>query len=143
MKNIRKFFAVILCVAMMMTVCVPFAFADESGEGTTDITQESPETEIPDADITVTDEPEEEDTYSERVRHCFKGGLQNLANATLFFSGTALSPIVFFVFPPVGVALALAGMPVSVASLFVGIGEIIASPILAFFFDTGDYMGII
>ena len=118
MKNIRKIFAVILCVAMIMTVRVPFAFADKS-EGTTDITQESPETEIPDADITVPDEPEDEDTYFERVRHCFKGGLQNLANATLFFSGTALSPIVFFVFPPVGVALALAGMPVSVASLFV------------------------
>ncbi|MBR2869301.1 MAG: hypothetical protein IKB88_09630 [Clostridia bacterium] len=143
MKNIRKFFAVILCVAMMMTVCVPFASADESGKGITDITQESPETEIPDTDITVSEELEKEDTYSERLRHCFKGGLQNLMNAGLFLTGTALSPVTFFVFPPIAVALGLIGVPISAASLFVGIGEIIASPILAFFFDTNDYMGLI
>lgn len=48
----------------------------------------------------------------------------------------------FLVFPPGAITVGIVGLPASVASLFVGIGEIIASPILAFFFDTNDYMGI-
>ena len=81
-----------------------------------------------------------ESTYSERVKHCFSSGLKNLMNAGVYFAGTAISPIVFFVFPPVAVALGIAGLPAGAASFIVGIGEIILSPVLAFFYDTGDYM---
>lgn len=135
MESLRKSLAVILCFATMLTVCVPFASAEESTEGTTGITQETPETETP-------DEPDEEDTYLECLVHCLKGGLQNLSNAGLFFVGTLASPIIFLVFPPGAITVGIVGLPASVASLFVGIGEIIASPILAFFFDTNDYMGV-
>lgn len=141
MKNIRKILAVILCFATLMTLCIPLASADEA---TTEITQESPETEIPGEETPPEEEVEitVESTYSERVRHCVNGGLQNLANAGLFFAGTATSPIVFFVFPPIAVALGLAGLPASAASFIIGIGEIVLSPILAFFYDTDDYMGL-
>ncbi len=135
MKNLRKILAAILCFATLITVCVPFASAEELTEGTTEITQETPETETP-------DDPAEEDTYLECLVHCLKGGLQNLSNAGLFFVGTIASPIMFLVFPPGAVTIGIVGFPASVASLFVGIGEIIASPILAFFFDTNDYMGV-
>lgn len=138
MKNIRKILAVILCFAMLTTVCIPLVSADETGEGTTEITQETPETDIPEEETV----PEEEDTYFECLVHCLKGGLQNVANAGLFFSGTALVPVISFVFPPIAIALGVAGLPASVVSLFVGIGEIIASPVLAFFYDTSDYMGL-
>ncbi len=141
MKNIRKILAVILCFATLMTLCIPFASADEA---TTEITQETPETEIPEEDEIIDEEtvPEEESTYFERLKHCFNGGLQNLMNAGVFFAGTATSPIIFFVFPPIAVALGLAGLPAGAASFIVGIGEIITSPILAFFYDTDDYMSL-
>ena len=135
MKNIRKILAVILCFAMLMTLCIPFASAEEFTEGTTQITQETPENERP-------EETDEEDTYIECFVHCLKGGLQNLSNAGLFAVGTVLSPIIFFVFPPGAVTVGIAGLPASAVSLFVGIGEIIASPILALFYDTDDYMGL-
>ncbi len=139
MKNIRKILAVILCFATLMTVCIPLASADDSGETTTEITQETPETESPEEEI-IPEEPEEKGTYLECLVHCLKGGLQNISNAGLFAVGTLLCPIVFLVFPPVGIALGLAGLPVSVASLFIGIGEMLTSPILAFFYDTDDYL---
>ena len=153
MKNVRKILAVILCLAMLMTVCVPFASAEELAEDTTQITQETPETETPEEEETETpeeseedtvipDEPEEEDTYFECLKHCFNGGLRNLANAGLFTAGTVLSPIMFLVFPPIGAALGIAGLPAGLMSLFVGIGEILASPVLAFFYDTDDYMSL-
>lgn len=135
MKNLRKILAVLLCFATLMTVCIPFASADEPSEETTQITQETPETETP-------EETDKEDTYLECFVHCLKGGLQNLSNAGLFAVGTLLCPIVFFVFPPGAVTIGIVGLPASAVSLFVGIGEIIASPILAFFFDTNDYMGV-
>ena len=137
MKNIRKILAVFLCFATLMTVCIPFASAEELTEGTTDITQETPE-----EDTVIPEEPEEDDTYPECLVHCLKGGLQNISNAGLFAVGTVLSPIMFFVFPPAAVTVGIVGLPASAVSLFVGIGEIIASPILAFFFDTNDYMGV-
>ena len=87
MKNVRKILAVILCFATLMTVCVPFASAEELAEDTTQITQETPETETPEEseeDTVIPDEPEEEDTYFECLKHCFNGGLRNLANAGLF-----------------------------------------------------------
>ena len=46
MKNTRKILAVILCFAMLMTVCIPLASA-ELDEGITEITQETPENEEP------------------------------------------------------------------------------------------------
>ena len=62
MKNIRKILAVILCLATLMTVCVPFASAEELAEDTTQITQETPETETPEEEETETPEESEEDT---------------------------------------------------------------------------------
>ena len=139
MKNIRKILAVILCLATLMTVCVPFASAEELAEDTTQITQETPEPETPEEEET---ENPKEDTYFECLKHCFNGGLRNLANAGLFTAGTVLSPIMFLVFPPIGAALGIAGLPAGLMSLFVGIGEILASPVLAFFYDTDDYMSL-
>lgn len=151
MKNIRKILAVILCFATLMTVCIPFASAEEFEEGATEITQETPETENPEEeeaetpdeseeDTVIPEEPEEKDTYFECLKHCFDSGLKNIANAGLFAAGTVLSPVVFFVFPPIAVVLGIAGLPVSVLSLFVGIGEILTCPILAFLYDTDDYL---
>lgn len=140
MKNVRKILAVILCFATLMTVCIPLASANEPVEETTEITQETPETDLPEEEVIIPEEPKEDSTYYERLSHCFRGGLQNLANAGLFAAGTLLCPIVFLVFPPVGVILGIMGLPSGMASLFVGLGQIIASPILAFFYDTDDYM---
>lgn len=140
MKNIRKILAVILCFATLMTVCIPFASAEELTEGTTEITQETPETEKPEEEEAETPDDPEEDTYFECLKHCFDSGLQNILNAGLFTAGTVLSPIMFLIFPPIGAALGIAGLPVGVLSLFIGIGEILTCPILAFFYDTDDYL---
>ena len=66
MKNIRKILAVILCFAMLMTVCIPLASAEELDEGITEITQETPENE----------EPEKEKSYLEKTDESFANGLK-------------------------------------------------------------------
>lgn len=121
---------------------------EEEGDSGEDVTEgkidgEVAETETPEDEIPEEEVPEEEDTYFECLKHCLNEGIRNLGMGALFVGGSVCSPVLFFVFPPVGAALLLAGFPFGVVCLFVGIGEIITSPVLALCFDTDDYLALV
>ncbi len=128
MKNIRKLLAIILCFATVLTFCMPFASAEESTEGTTEITQETPETETP-------DEPEKEKSYLENLGESYRNGLENLERGGLTLASFLVSPLVIF-FPmtsAVGLILLVKGLPMGIGCLGAGIGQIIGAPIIALF----------
>lgn len=123
MKNIRKLLAIILCFATLITVCVPFASAEELTEGTTEITQETP------------DEPEKEKSYLEKLGESYRNGLENLERGGLTLASFLVSPLVIF-FPmtsAVGLILLVKGLPMGIGCLGAGIGQIIGAPIIALF----------
>ena len=123
MKNIRKILAVILCFALLMTVCIPFASAEELAEGTTQITQETPENE----------ESETEKSYLEKTEESFMSGLKYLERGGLTLASFFFSPLVIL-FPmtsAVGMILLVKGLPMGIGCLGVGIGQIVGAPIIA------------
>lgn len=125
MKNIRKILAVILCFAMLMTVCIPLASAEEPAEDTTEITQETPENE----------EPEKEKSYFEKTEESFANGLKYLERGGLTLASFFVSPLVIL-FPmtsAVGMILLVTGLPMGIGCLGVGIGQIVGAPIIALF----------
>lgn len=152
MKKAKKLIAAILCAATVMTVCVPLASAEEIAEETT-VIQQTPQADSDGQDVDLPEElpeengdetavtdptiPEEkkEETYTERLEYCVSEGKQNLAAGVGLIGAFLISPLLF-VIPPIGVVAMVAGLPAGLASLFVGIGEIVASPLLAFFVDT-------
>ena len=148
MKKVKKLIAAILCAATVMTVCVPFASAEEIAEETT-VIQQTPQADSDGQDVDLPEElpeengdetdpaiPEEKgETYKDRLVHCVEEGKQNLAVGLGLIGAFLISPLLFII-PPVGVVVMIAGLPAGLASLFVGIGEIVASPLLAFFVDT-------
>lgn len=104
---------------------------------------ENPEIEVPDfgdSDVIIIDD---EDTYFEVLKHVLQGAGRNVLLGGLFMGGAVCSPVMMLVFYPVGVALALGGLPVGVLCLAVGVGEFVASPVIALFVDTDTYMGIL
>lgn len=120
MKNFRKIIAAVLCVAMLLTVCVPVSFAQE--EPATDIVQQEPSTET-----------EEEKGYSEKVRASLDEGLLNLERGGLTLASFLVSPLVIL-FPmtsAVGLILLVKGLPVGIGRVALGLGQIIGSPIIA------------
>lgn len=125
MKNIRKILAVILCFAMLMTVCIPLASAEEPAEDTTEITQEIPENEV----------PETEKSYLEKTEESFANGLKYLERGGLTLASFFVSPLVIL-FPmtsAVGMILLVTGLPMGIGCLGVGIGQIVGAPIIALF----------
>ncbi len=125
MKNIRKILAVILCFATLMTVCIPFASADDSGETTTEITQETPETEV----------SETEKSYLKKTEESFVNGLKYLERGGLTLASFFVSPLVIL-FPmtsAVGMILLVTGLPMGIGCLGAGIGQIVGAPIIALF----------
>ncbi len=123
MKNIRKLLAAILCFATMLTVCVPFASAEELTEGTTEITQETPV------------EPEKEKSYLEKLEDSYLSGLEYLERGGLTLASFLVSPLVIF-FPmtsAVGLILLVKGLPMGIGCLGAGIGQIVGAPIIALF----------
>ena len=120
MKNLRKILAVILCFATLMTVCIPLASADDSGEETTGITQETPETEK---------------SYFEKTEESFMKGLKYLERGGLTLASFFFSPLVIL-FPmtsAVGMILLVTGLPMGIGCLGAGIGQIVGAPIIALF----------
>lgn len=125
MKNIRKILAVILCFAMLMTVCIPLASAEELAEDTTQITQETPENEV----------PETEKSYLEKTEESFANGLKYLERGGLTLASFFVSPLVIL-FPmtsAVGMILFVTGLPMGIGCLGAGIGQIVGAPIIALF----------
>lgn len=154
MKRAKKILSVVLGVLLAFMVCVPAFAADVSPEEETQteiIPDEEETVIIPDEEETVPEEEngiedaitEEEDTYFECLEHCLNEGARNLGLGALFMGGSVCSPVLFMIFPPVGAVLFLAGLPFGAVCLFVGIGEIITSPVLALFFDTDDYLALV
>ena len=124
MKNTRKILAVILCFAMLMTVCIPLASA-ELDEGITEITQETPEYE----------EPEKGKSYLEKTEESFANGLKYLERGGLTLASFFVSPLVIL-FPmtsAVGMILLVTGLPMGIGCLGAGIGQIVGAPIIALF----------
>lgn len=120
MKNIRKILAVILCFAMLMTVCIPLASAEELAEDTTQITQET---------------PEKEKSYLEKTEESFANGLKYLERGGLTLASFFVSPLVIL-FPmtsAVGMILLVTGLPMGIGCLGAGIGQIVGAPIIALF----------
>lgn len=123
MKNIKKLLAVILCFATVLAVCTPFASAEEAAEGTTQITQETPE------------EPETEKSYPEKMKESYQNGLKNLERGGLTLASFLVSPLVIL-FPmtsAVGLWLLVNGLPVGIGALATGIGQIAGAPVIALF----------
>ena len=124
MKNTRKILAVILCFAMLMTVCIPLASA-ELDEGITEITQETPENE----------EPEKGKSYLEKTEESFANGLKYLERGGLTLASFFVSPLVIL-FPmtsAVGMILLVTGLSMGIGCLGAGIGQIVGAPIIALF----------
>ena len=112
---------------------------EEETDDTEEESTESEEDEAPEEDVT---EPEEElpqtektESYSERLAYCVEEGLYNMGVGVAIIGMFFTSPL-FFVIPPIGVVAMIGGLPVGLASLFVGAGEVVASPVLALFIDT-------
>lgn len=128
MKKAKNLIAMILCAAMLLGVCVPFASAE--GETVTEITQETPEAESGEA-------PEEdaEKSYSEKVEETFSEGLVNLERGGLMLAAFLASPlaILFPMTTAVGLILLVKGLPVGLSQLVLGAGEVVGAPIIALF----------
>ena len=137
----KKIIAVILCMSVFASVCIPAAFANEETLPESGMVQETPETELPEEDETPVEpdepiEPEEEkESYSERFERCIDGGVRNLGVGALLVGAALTSPILMLAFPPIGVSAALAGVPLGVFLMGAGLGEIVTSPVLALFID--------
>ncbi len=100
--------------------------------------EETPDTEIP--DVIVIDD---EDTYLEVLEHCLQGAGRNLLMSAILVGGAVCSPIMIFVFYPIGVVLALGGLPMGALCFVVGAGELVTSPVLALFIDTDTNLTIL
>ena len=59
-------------------------------------------------------------------------GGQNIASGGGLLGATLISPLLFLAFPPIGVAAGLAGLPLGLGSILLGLAEIIGSPVIAF-----------
>lgn len=156
MKNVKRLIAAILCAATFLTVCVPFASAEENSESApanpqasqadsqgqdVDLPGEEPEhndeiigekTTEPEEEFS---EPEKEESYAERLGYFFNEGLENMRYGVVFIASFLISPLLF-VIPPIGAVALVGGLPMGLFSLIVGLGEVVASPVLAFFADT-------
>lgn len=138
MKKIKRLLAVVLCAAMFMGVYVPFASAEDGFA--VEIIQETTDGESetnPDDGEEVTQPVEEEQvkSYAEKTEEVFKDGLINLERGGLTLAGFLVSPIVIL-FPmttPLGLILLTTGLPVGIERLFVGLAEVLGSPLIALF----------
>lgn len=137
MKRIKKLIAALLCAALMMGICVPLASAQGDVPETTDVIEESPETDGQpvEEETTETEENVQEKEYFEKVGEVFEEGLVNLERGGLTLCSFFVSPLVIL-FPmttPVGLILLVTGLPVGIERLLVGFVEIIGSPLIALF----------
>lgn len=150
MKIFIKILVTILCVTTVLVSCVPFGSAEETidesiAQNETEINEE---TVIPEEDSSeIVDEETQEDYeenyappaeeekeygYFTTAAAIVAMGFGSIGEAVAALGATVISPLLFLVFPPFGAAALIGGIPYAAYSLLVGIGEIIASPILAF-----------
>lgn len=138
MKRIKKLIAALLCAALMMGICVPLASAQGDVPETTDVIEESPETDgqpAEDEETADTENAEQENDYFGKVGEVFEDGLANLERGGLTLCGFLVSPVVIL-FPmttPVGLILLVTGLPTGIGRLLLGFVEIIGSPLIALF----------
>lgn len=200
MKNIRKIIAAVLCAAMILSVCIPFASAEETPEDvavsqqTTQVDGEVQNEQLSEEDLEQSEEdiiePEENEKFEEEISESEEEpgeseeeitdteteeqpdmneeipeidedyyvpedmvvpegteeekigyldalvivaamGAGHIGDAVILLGATAISPVLFLAFPPIGAAAMLAGIPVAAGSFVLGVGEIVASPVIA------------
>lgn len=143
MKNFVKILAVLLCISTVLVNSIPSVSALGEAEETTEIYEEETTqlpSEIPEEDgeneeITYPETPEDEEnlSYGEAVFGCVAAGGSNIGSGFFLLGATLMSPILFFAFPPIGVAAGLAGLPLGLGSILLGLVEVIGSPLIALF----------
>lgn len=155
MEKFKKILAVVLGAVMMFSVCVPAFAAEGDLPAEETVTEETetpdggeviPEEETPEGEtdeVIPEEEVIEEDKYLDVLRHCVSEGTHNLVAGLLLMGAAVCSPLLTLVFFPIGIAAGLGGLPLGALSFVVGLGEIVASPVISLFIDTDTILAVI